>query len=117
MLGTIAGGAVVYLAWLTSLKAISFGLKGLGIDIIGAVASMKTMDAQGKATTITLNQMTVAQKAAFAAAAVGAAYGVVEIVKLIAVIYQWRKAVSEAEDAMDRLKTIPRLCSIKTKSI
>jgi hypothetical protein len=62
------------------------------------------MDLSAKGLTASFRTLGAAQKAAFAAAAIGAAYGVVEIGRLVVEIVRWRMAVSDANDAMDRLK-------------
>jgi TP901 family phage tail tape measure protein len=104
----LSGGAGAFMAWKIGLAAVSFGLKGMGIDMKAAIISMRTMDIQTKGLIGSFQALGLAQKAAFVTAAAGAAYGVFEIGRLVVEVVKWRQAVAEADDAMERLKTNAR---------
>lgn len=104
LLVVLAGGAGAFMVWKIGLATVSFGLKGMGIDMKAAIVSMRSMDIQAKGLAGSFQALGLAQKAAFAASAVGAAYGLYEIGRLVVEVVKWAKALSEASDAMDRLE-------------
>ena len=91
-------------AWRAGMATVAFGLKGLGIQLGSMTGAMSFADIKTKGLTVSIQSLGFAQKAAFAASAVGAAYGIVEIGKLVIEVVKWAKALSEASDAMDRLE-------------